>query len=319
MWRHTPVTLALLTLVACGDGKSTNPTPQTPEECTDDCARGELTCEDADSFRVCGQYDLDACSEPSPSVTCLAGYGCDGGLCVPVCRDGCPVGGALCADRDTLLSCGNFDTDWCREPGGAVDCLAGEQCEAGACVPVATPCADECASGSSACFGDAVRACGQVDADACLDLDTPVDCGQGQMCRDGACVPYCLDDCQSGASQCQGDGVQSCGQHDSDACLEWSPPTACPAGESCSNGACSGTCADECDNPGGFVCNGLGVSFCGEFDSDACRDRSTPTPCPLGTACQSGLCVPSCAPGCTAGAPPQCGADGHSVETCGNF
>ena len=53
-------------------------------------------------------------------------------------------------------------------------------------------------------------------------------------------TPSCQNQCFSiGAKQCSGNGVQTCGNYDSDSCLEWSGVTACTAGQTCSNGACA--------------------------------------------------------------------------------
>ena len=50
----------------------------------------------------------------------------------------------------------------------------------------------------------------------------------------------CNDECtSSGSKQCAGTGYQTCGNYDSDSCLEWSAVTACNTGETCSNGICS--------------------------------------------------------------------------------
>ncbi|MDH5491537.1 MAG: hypothetical protein OEY14_06245, partial [Myxococcales bacterium] len=164
--------------------------------CTDECSAGSQVCDGTLGYRVCGQYDLDPCLEPSPPIGCADGYGCVGDTCVPPCRSECPAGSGLCMDEGTLLSCGNFDADACREAGGASACAAGTRCEAGACVDLSAPCVDECAAvGDAVCFGDAVRACGEFDSDSCLDLGPPSACSTGEICGAGVCIAYCTDDC----------------------------------------------------------------------------------------------------------------------------
>ena len=291
--------------------------------CQDECAAGEQTCDGSGGYRLCGQYDQDACLELSPTVSCTQGFSCDAGRCVQGCRDICSLGSTLCLDEQTIQVCGNFDTDACLESGADVACGSGERCEAGACVPQNQACTDECsASGETVCLGDAVRTCGQFDSDSCLDLGVPSACGVGESCSAGTCSPTCTDTCPSdGATQCSGDGVSTCSDANNDGCLEWSTPSQCGAGESCSNGACSsGACADECSSAGAPTCapDGFGVSLCGQYDGDACLDRSSAIPCPLGFGCQNGLCVATCTDECTSGAA-RCGQDGTSLETCGNF
>ncbi|MCX6712905.1 MAG: DUF2341 domain-containing protein, partial [Candidatus Vogelbacteria bacterium] len=56
----------------------------------------------------------------------------------------------------------------------------------------------------------------------------------------------CTDDCApSGAKQCSGTtGYQTCGNYDTDTCLEWSSATACSTGQTCSGGTCSSSAAN---------------------------------------------------------------------------
>ncbi|OGY22169.1 MAG: hypothetical protein A2126_00575 [Candidatus Woykebacteria bacterium GWB1_45_5] len=54
--------------------------------------------------------------------------------------------------------------------------------------------------------------------------------------------PLCSDECSpSGAKQCtDGTHYKTCGNYDTDSCLEWSSSTSCPAGQTCSgSGVCS--------------------------------------------------------------------------------
>src|SRR5688572_16249382 len=90
---------------ACG-GSETDPSIDATGDaagCTDECTGGAQTCDGTGAYRVCGQYDLDACLEPSPPINCAAGYACAGDTCVPPCRDECPVGETLCGDATTVL------------------------------------------------------------------------------------------------------------------------------------------------------------------------------------------------------------------------
>lgn len=293
----------------------------TEPSCMDECAPGSRSCDESGGYRVCGQFDSDPCFEFSPPVACPNEFVCELGQCVPPCRDECPVGSAICSNETTVSVCGNFDTDLCLEPGAPIECNAGERCEQGSCVDENDACTDECSAGETLCFGDSVRTCGDYDSDACLDLGPPVPCGLGEACSGGACVPFCQDECPAdGVTECFGDAVRTC-QATPNGCLEWTVTEACDPDSSCSDGACVDECVDECPVAGGAVCapDGSGVSFCGEYDSDACLDRSSVVPCPQGFACQGGVCVATCTDECQVGAGARCGADGASIETCGNF
>jgi hypothetical protein len=84
------------------------------------------------------------------------------------------------------------------------------------------------------------------------------------FCSNGACAESCSDECTSGATKCEGStGERTCGQFDTDSCLEWGPAVACANG--CSNGACTAgpTCTpeivtvDSSGNPGFDTALGL--------------------------------------------------------------
>src|SRR3989344_4954163 len=62
----------------------------------------------------------------------------------------------------------------------------------------------------------------------------------------------CIDDCPSnGAKQCSGAGYQTCGNYDSDSCLEFSSVTSCSSGETCVAGACVSNTYVCTDSDGG--------------------------------------------------------------------
>lgn len=51
--------------------------------CTDECSSSGLKqCYDSSSYRICGNYDNDACLEWSSPVSCSSGYTCSNGACV---------------------------------------------------------------------------------------------------------------------------------------------------------------------------------------------------------------------------------------------
>jgi len=61
---------------------------------------------------------------------------------------------------------------------------------------------------------------------------------------DQSCEPSCTDDCSYyGQRTCSGDfSYKTCGNYDSDTCLEWSGSTNCPSGQECSGGQCVDSC-----------------------------------------------------------------------------
>jgi len=69
----------------------------------------------------------------------------------------------------------------------------------------------------------------------------------------------------------------------------------CPAGETCSNGACGTTCTDECT---AAACDGLTYYVCGNYDLDSCAERSPGISCGPSDPCLVGAC--SVTAGCSA-------------------
>jgi hypothetical protein len=120
----------------------------------------------------------------------------------------------------------------------------------------------------------------------------------------------CEMPCTAGEARCDQDSVQTC-LADAVGCTSWNAPQACPGDKPfCSNGACDGSCADECAASGDRACAGAGYHTCGQFDSDPCLDWSEPTSCEVDLVCREpgGACVLG---ECKPGRPPE-------MEPCGN-
>ncbi len=178
--------------------------------------------------------------------------------------------------------------DGCLAPGPVAACPEGETCSLGAC---SGTCVDECAEiDTDVCDGTAVRRCGQLDGDSCLDLGEPSVCASGG-CVDGACSSTCTDTCpEEGARECVGDGFRTCGNHDGDACLEWSMAMDCAdtddpcLASTCQNGACGLTPA-----PDGAACGNGPCSSGGQCQAGRCEGASNG--CGLGESCTNNVCT----------------------------
>lgn len=291
------------------------------QPCEDACPQADLRRCAADGFERCGDFDQDPCLEWSGALPCEGDTACNDGECVPRCTDDCEAGEARC-DGDAVATCGNFDADLCLEFGPATACGADERCDDGACVPADQACEDACEEeGGSVCAGEGgYQRCGQYDADPCLDLSSPIDCGPLERCMAGVCLGFCENECAAGSTRCDADGRRlSCGNFDGDPCLEFGGPVACPAGEICDNGLCAADdvpCVDACVR-GAARCGAGGVETCGDFDADDCLEWSAAAPCPDGQRCGgAGVCAIECADECAAGAR-ACRAG--QVVQCGNF
>ena len=211
----------------------------------------------------------------------------------PTCNDECSYYGQPCPNGGT---CGNYDSDPCLE------------------CPTITPpsCTDECSYiGQRTCYGsNYYKVCGNYDSDSCLEWSSIQYCPSGYICQNGECVyqpPSCQNECSySGQTQkrCSGNYVQqrTCGNYDSDSCLEWSGwqnVENCDSRDGCQGttyydyycdcGSCKYTtypndsrcitCQNECSYLGqrDVRCNGryLQERTCGNYDTDSCLEWSS--------------------------------------------
>jgi hypothetical protein len=219
----------------------------------------------------------------------------DGGTstCVP-----CTEGATQC-DGNAIVTCGDRDGDGCLEWSDAIACPSGQTCSLGTC---SDTCVDECADGESACTDPGhFRKCGEADGDPCRDWLAATACEIGAVCSNGSCDTTCTDECQLGMRACSGTGVIECGDANSDGCTEWGPVVPCATGTSCSAGACTPTCSDECSMA---TCSGIQLRSCGQYDLDPCLDLSAGTSCAATDPCMIG----SCSAGACQQAPVVCAA-----------
>ncbi|MBN2359024.1 MAG: PPC domain-containing protein, partial [Deltaproteobacteria bacterium] len=165
--------------------------------CEDECdAIDARTCTAGNAYQVCGDYDSDTCLEWNTPVSCGTQV-CVDGYCSAACTDECAqVGTRVCtADGSGYRTCGNYDTDSCRDLSDVTRCGTGETCSNGECGPA---CSDECQWGDYGCSADQRSEwwCYDEDGDGCLDRVTST-CVSGETCRDGWCRPdttTCTDD-----------------------------------------------------------------------------------------------------------------------------
>ncbi len=257
---------------------------------------------------------------------------------------------ALDADDAAPADAGVVAQVACVAPGhcASVDEVEGVTCapDAQGVVVVSCECAAACepdcadkACGDDGCGGS----CGGCDdgnpctADVCQDagcvaeaVADGTECGEGDVCEAGACVPPCTPSCEGVA--CGDDGCGgSCGACDdgnpctADACEAGvcqaeavEDGTACGDGDVCEAGACVPPCTPSCE---GVACgdDGCGGS-CGECDdgnpctADACEAGvcqaeavEDGTACLDGWICEAGVCVEPCVPSCDG---KECGDDG---------
>ncbi len=177
-------------------------------------------------------------------------------------------------------------------------------------------CGAWCTDGASACEGDAFVSC-QRDEDGCMRWGAALACpSTAPFCSLGACNTACVDECADGERRCAGpEGVQQCGQADSDPCRDWLTVTACAQGEQCENGRCASACVGECQE-GAVQCRDGGLSRCADRDFNGCNEWGPSEPCPSGESCEGGACLPidACTDACSAST-----CNGPTLTQCGNY
>ncbi len=217
--------------VACPSGQTCTGAGVCAAVCANECSASGLAQCSGDGYQTCGNYDADSCLEWSSVIACPTGQTCTG---AGVCSDDC--------EEEDYKECHNGDVYWydsCGNRGEIYDaCAANETCAGGAC---AAPCSNDCSTnGAKQCSGNGYRVCGNHDSDSCLEWSSVFACPSGQTCSgNGVCATSCVNGCSmAGLRQCSGSGYQTCGNHDSDSCLEWSTAIACPSDMVCKSGIC---------------------------------------------------------------------------------
>lgn len=144
-------------------------------------------------------------------------------------------------------------------------------------------CYDVCSiSGYKRCTDTGTyQTCGDYDSDSCLEWSSSNSCGSGERCEGGQCVESCFNLCSYAGSKRCSDSThyQTCGNYDSDSCLEWSYENSCGSGERCEGGQCVESCYDLCSS-GDKRCSGSNqYKVCGNYDSDSCLEWSSARSC----------------------------------------
>lgn len=130
--------------------------------------------------------------------------------------------------------------------------------------------------------------------DSCNKMSEKVnDCKTNEYCVDAICKtkePTCIDDCSPiGLKICDGQGYKTCGNYDSDSCLEWSIINNCGNKEFCKEGTCT-----PCGYDYTFICSGNDVyakDICNQIDLiQSCESKYYKESCIEG-CCVSSLCT----------------------------
>lgn len=304
----------------CSSGTCVSNCVQDPNCCTSECASGQTRCLNPSQLQTCVKDLADNCWHWGNEQQCAGSTACGSGTCGPGQRPS--------------WSCKNISGEAYNPYNNA--CVQ-------TCNNDITCCTNECSSaGQKDCFDlNTKQTCGNFDADPCLDwkqesCSGDTSCGYGSCadsqrptwtCSSGSCIYQCFGDpaccaneCSTaGQTQCSDTGnKQTCGNFDTDICLEWSSSQSCSAGRpaTCGYGVCANTekpvwgcsdnncgytcqkdsscapsCQDDCVKSGDSQCINSGqAKICGYFDSDPCLDWSGPKDCSGTTSCGALTC-----------------------------
>jgi len=156
-------------------------------------------------------------------------------------------------------------------------------------------CQNECpAVGERDCADDGWRECGEYDEDECLEWSPVTACAANEGCYGGECSVSCTSECETaGEKRClfEEEGFQTCGDSDSDGCLDWNEQELCPAGFHCEEGAC--VCDAICELGEQRCLEGVAAFETCDNHGGACPDWGGQTDCPAGYSClaETGRCT----------------------------
>jgi outer membrane protein assembly factor BamB len=279
-------------------------------------------------FQVCGDPNNDTCKEWMTAQSCDTGQVCENGNCVTDCTDECKQAGDRRCIPDPLKEgfeiCGDYNQDDCLDWGQQTDCPAGQTCDTQTAT-CSDECQDDCAKEQRICEGNGYRVCGYYDADPCLDWSGITDCASFETCNEqtGRCEISCSDECPTeGDRRCSTDGYDTCGDFDSDPCLEWGGHVACETGFKCDGGECVEDCQDDCDENERVCTDNTHFKVCGNYDADPCREWSDIEECDVanGERCDNGVCTTEeCQNECDESGVKECIGDLSGWHECGNY
>lgn len=166
-----------------------------PIACGPPCQAGSTECQEG-LISTC-EADNRGCLVYSPGVECGDALTCEVDACVTAisCEDECDQ--ALCAPDGGLRTCGDFDSDPCRELSDAVACPNNQLCRAGQCIPANT-CQDTCLMNETVCIGNELARC-ITQADGCLAFENPAPCPGSDLCANENGTAACTEAPVTGA------------------------------------------------------------------------------------------------------------------------
>lgn len=307
----------------CSSGSCVSPTcnSYTDEPKHTSCGSGQecngggscITCT-SHSYKQCSGEDVywyDACDNKEEKYDDCGSDSC-GWSGLPKCEGNNVVQKKECHDKG-CSSNACYDNVWYTDYEVRYECQNG--CENGDCI-------NECSSDSDCGASDWIYMCGggslfghptevdklykiyeerrckypgsDVGASYCYsdysNFGLVKSCSEG--CANGQCnEDACTDDCSSGQTRCNGNTKQTCGNYDTDACLEWPSSTSGSGNENCGSDYCEAWGANYCKNNEVYksrTCHDEGCSSGACYDNTNVEEQLVQD---CSSSCESGACV----------------------------
>ena len=142
---------------------------------------GARTCEilenGAQAYRLCSNFNDDACLEWSDPIVCGEGQSCSEGRCG--CTDACENMGETACHENGVRTCTDLNGDGCLEWSSVTPCE-------GTCVQGKCTCSHACETGSRRCSNHGYQTC-ITDGSGCRQWSAVTPCEHG--CDNGQCQP----------------------------------------------------------------------------------------------------------------------------------
>ncbi|MBI5609035.1 MAG: hypothetical protein HY902_09155 [Deltaproteobacteria bacterium] len=278
------------------------------------CGGNCATAADCNDGNLCttDQCTSGKCTAPSNTAFCDDGNACtlndvcSGGSCksgtAKVCDDTNPCTNDSCNPADGKCTYVN-NTSPCNDNNA---CTVGDVCAAAVCKPgAAKNCDDGKVCTDDSCSTSTGNCVNTNNTAVCTDGNA---CTSGDVCSGGACVGPTAVNCDDG-KVCSTDSCDtSTGCKHVNNTLPCSDGSACTTSDTCSNGACVGGVAPNCDDS--ILCTTDScdpAAGCKHANNTvACTDGNV---CTQNDACSGGSCVPGALFACNDN-------DGCTTDSC---
>ncbi|MCU0653393.1 MAG: hypothetical protein MUD10_03995, partial [Candidatus Pacebacteria bacterium] len=168
----------------------------TTTTCSNQCSIvGQRQCS-GNGYQECYKGS-DGCLHWGSTNNCGTNQKCVNGSCIyfETCTDECSISGKRECSGNGYRTCGNYDSDSCKEWSTVTNCASDETCSNGSCVKKPPVCTDECSvSGQRTCSGNGFKTCSK-GSDGCFHWGAVTNCSTDEYCSNGSCIEKQINIC----------------------------------------------------------------------------------------------------------------------------